>query len=941
MTRTATLYSNLSDELIRSLDTPLFVLDAGKHVYFMNHAAEEMTGWSGHRARGIVISDILRTDEQSLLSSHAVQGNISAREPGWHETVCHLGDGSKTVMMRQRNLNLPDGRPGMLLTVQDAALRKERYEHIFSSSPLIFVEADDLGRIIYGSRQLAEVLGRQQQQFCGKAVVELVASGQQQIFESIWARVLQGETARIRDISLIHSDGEPRHFWLYLFPFLNTQGQVTGVCVLAGDLAEQKGLAYALEAAEERFSVLFRQSSDPIIIFSMRGEVLTVNPAFERISGLRSDALFAGKQNWEEVIYEQDRPRVRQTIRRVVSEERETVVEFRMKTDQGLVWFEQSCSILHDEKGRARGMMAVARDISRLKEREMKLREETKVIQRRHQRAQELIGRLTCFLTRIADLPTDINGYLKGVSDLLYEMYDPLLVVVALKNGGYVSWRAADSLKQILEKDSPILQELPHAAFMKHDGPLYCKQLDTTEPYADDTLVRQLKLKTCLGAPLRDSSGTLHGFLAILDQEERDFDHLDIEVITVAALQMASRLKTSELDDAQQDLQEHLRQSKKMEAVGMLAGGIAHDFNNILSGILGFSSYLLSKVDPESEIHRQIGLIEQSAMRAADLTRQLLAFSRRTNFSKETVAMNQVIEETLGILEHSIPKNITIEKDLDLDLPPVLGDRGQLNQVIMNLCLNAVEAMAAGPGRLSVNTECRPLTERERSVLLEKDESDFVCITLQDTGRGIDAKIMEHIFDPFFTTKEKSGGSGLGLSIVYGIISNHGGDICVESELDRGSTFRIYLPACTEAQPRKNGKISRKPVGGTETVMVVDDEAIVRQMVSDIIKDHGYTAVCAGSGEQAVNMLQEHNGNIDLVLLDMVMPGMDGAETFYALRETHPRVRVLLTTGFAEGDRCAALIKQGALGLVRKPYKSQDLLYQIRRVLDKIQTGTV
>jgi len=935
MTTVAMSKHNLTDEVVRSLDMPLFVLDSKRTVYFMNHAAEEMIGTTGAQARGAFFCDVVGMDY--------VEGEICCPAPvkdkdaQWKESICQLGDDSKEIMMRRRILDLPNGAPGMVLTLQEAETEESRYERILNNAPLIFIEVDTSGRMMYSSRQLADDLCITQKELDGFPIIDLIASEHKHAFEAVWKQALDGKAVRIRDICLAHRDGENRHFWIYLFPFIDADHNVTGVCALAGDLAEQKGLAYALEAAEERFSVLFHQSSDPILILSMQGDILSVNPAFERITGMTSDRLFSGEKQWKDIIYEQDRLRVLQGIQRCSDDHLNFVMEFRMKTPNGLVWFEQSHNILHDENGQPRGIMAVARDITRLKEREQQLREETKIIKIRHQRAQDLITRLTHFITMINELPAGIDGYLQGLCNLLYHMYTPLITYVYIPDGDRMACcsKPEQLPPGILDKNGRVEEALLNASFAGGEKAFYCN-LKATHPYSRDPVVQRLGLQTCINVPLRDAAGTVRGWLTLLDEKERDFDHLDIEVMTVAALQAAARLKTHELDGEQKDLQEHLRQSKKMEAVGMLAGGIAHDFNNILSGILGFSSYLLSKVDAKSEIHRQLGLIEQSAMRAADLTRQLLAFSRRTNFSKEAVEMNKVIEETLGILEHSITKNITITKDFDPEVPAVLGDRGQLNQVIMNLCLNAAEAMAGKPGTLSISTECRPLTDRERSIMLETSDDDYVCIDVRDTGRGMKPDVMEHIFDPFFTTKGKSGGSGLGLSIVYGIVSNHGGDISVESLRNQGTTFHIYLPACEDAEPRKNGKISKKPVGGSETVLIVDDEAIVRQMVSDIIKDHGYTAICAGCGEDAVEELRERNGTIDLVLLDMVMPGMDGGETFTALRELNPDVRVLLTTGFAEGDRCAGLIKQGALGLVRKPYKSQDLLYHIRKVLDRV-----
>ena len=372
----------------------------------------------------------------------------------------------------------------------------------------------------------------------------------------------------------------------------------------------------------------------------------------------------------------------------------------------------------------------------------------------------------------------------------------------------------------------------------------------------------------------------------------------------------------------------------------MLAGGVAHDFNNILSGILGFSSYLRSQSEPGTSLHRDLGLIELSAERASDLTRQLLAFARRKHFPKSPVPLNRIVEETLLILRRTLDKNIQIEVDCAAELPDVLGDAGQLSQVVMNLCLNAAEAMAENGGTLTVRTRSGPMEERERSVLAQrgKEPADVVWLTVQDTGVGMSAEVRDHIFDPFFTTKSKQGGTGLGLSIVYGIVTNHGGDVRVLSNPGEGTLFETFLPAST-GESTDLPEVTTGDLRGTETVLVVDDELIVRQMVTEVLSGYGYQVVGAPSGTEAVEMYPELKGRIDVVLLDMVMPGLSGEETFVELRRLDPALRVLLTSGYAQEDVTDRLIGQGAAGMVYKPYKSETLLAHIRRALNQTKTS--
>ncbi|MBN1268399.1 MAG: PAS domain S-box protein [Kiritimatiellae bacterium] len=803
-----------------------------------------------------------------------------------------------------------------------------------AGSPVLFFEADAGGRLKYGAKQIAATLGLDPGAVENRSLLDLVVEEQQALAKSTWERLGAGEPIRGKELSLRNAKGESQPFSVSLFAVKDRQGRMVGVRGIAGDLAAQKGLAHALEAAEERFSVLFRESSDPILILSMTGEILSANPSFERIAGVESEALFRGDRGWDDFVYAEDMPLLRAAIRRCAETRRDEAIEFRMRNAQGFfIWFEQSHSILHDENGRPRGIMAVARDITQRKEREIKLREEAQALHVRHERAQELITKLTLFITRITALPPGIDSFLSGVCDVLFDMYRPLLVLISIPGLKRTVFQAGRHLPDgVLDGRG----ELRHCAMCadveKQGAPLYLTLLQEHPQYGRDPFVRELALQTYLGAPLRDSTGTLRGSLGLLDTQNRDFDHLDIELLTVASLQVASRLRADEQDRNKRELEDHLRQAQKMEAVGMLAGGIAHDFNNVLSGIMGFASYLLSKADPGSELHRHLGLIEKSAIQASELTRRLLSFSRRTHFAKEAVNLNEVAQEILGILRHSLAREVTIEEHLEEGLGAVHGDRSQMAQVLMNLCINAAEAMGGKGGTLTVTTQCRALTPRERGMLIDPRDEDYVCLTVADTGKGMDPEVQEHIFDPFFTTKSKAGGTGLGLSIVYGIISNHGGEIRVESTEGVGSAFRVYLPV-HRGKERPKPATSRAQLEGTETVLVVEDEQIVRQMVAEILKDHGYQALCASSGEEAVKIILKHRDKVDLVLLDMIMPGMDGEQTFCAIREVDKKVPILLTSGFAQGERCARLISDGAKGLVRKPYKSHSLLGHVRAAL--------
>jgi two-component system, cell cycle sensor histidine kinase and response regulator CckA len=391
-----------------------------------------------------------------------------------------------------------------------------------------------------------------------------------------------------------------------------------------------------------------------------------------------------------------------------------------------------------------------------------------------------------------------------------------------------------------------------------------------------------------------------------------------------------------ETDDIKSEREEHLRRAEKMEAVGLLARGVAHDINNILSGVLGFTSYLKAKAAKDSDLFRDLGLIEESGNRAADLSRQLFMMARRRHASREQVPVNDAIGDALADIRKRVPPNVTLEAGLSPDLPVVTGDRQQITHAVLNLCQHALDAMAEEGGTLTVRAEGRALTARERAILVDAREGVYVCVSVRDTGRGLTAEARVHVFDPFYLSKISTGGAGLLLPIVYGVAANHYGDVSVDSVIhgpDHGTTFRLYLPAAQVADAGEGVAPSKQ--GGTETILVVDDEPMVRKMLSDVLKARGYRTLMAHSGEEAVDLYQRKRGAVDLVLLDLVMPGMGGEEAFHALHEMDPAVRVLLTTVSSQEELGERLITQGALGAVYKPYKSDVLLSAIRKALAK------
>lgn len=382
-------------------------------------------------------------------------------------------------------------------------------------------------------------------------------------------------------------------------------------------------------------------------------------------------------------------------------------------------------------------------------------------------------------------------------------------------------------------------------------------------------------------------------------------------------------------------LEAQLLHAQKMESVGQLAGGVAHDFNNILSAIIGHADLLLMKMQPDDPLRGDVDQVLSSSERAARLVQGLLAFSRKQIISPQVIDINEVIQNVGKLLRRLIGSDIELRTRLAKGTVCVMADAGQLEQVLMNLATNARDAMPDG-GVLTIETgrTAEPGSGSGTAGSAEKP-GDYALISLSDTGSGMDAKTKDKIFDPFFTTKEVGKGTGLGLSTVYGIVKQHQGEVTVYSEPGLGTTFKIYLPLLSEPVSASPGAEPVFPAGGDETVLLAEDDADVRKVTATMLERSGYTVIEAADGEEALNKFREYRDRIDLVILDVIMPRMNGKAVYDELQKLRPDVRTLFTSGHT-GD---VIQKKGVLeegmDFLSKPASRIDLLQKVREVLDR------
>ena len=453
--------------------------------------------------------------------------------------------------------------------------------------------------------------------------------------------------------------------------------------------------------------------------------------------------------------------------------------------------------------------------------------------------------------------------------------------------------------------------------------------------------MRRLGYHGMLTVPARVGDRVV-GVLSFLTRREEGFSTEDLAIATAFASHAAVALENSRLlhesrraYDELAQTQGQLEQAQKMDAIGRLAGGVAHDFNNLLTVILGRTDILLTQIKTEDPLRRGIALIQRTAGRAADLTRQLLAFSRKQVLEAVVLDLGVVTTDMKEMLARLIGEDIALVTNLAATLGHVKADRGQIEQVVMNLAINARDAMPQG-GQLVVETANADLDDEYVRRNVGSRPGPHVMLAVSDSGVGIPRELQRHIFEPFFTTKEQGKGTGLGLATVYGIVKQSGGYIEVDSEPGRGTTFRIYLPRVDSASPAaERSPRAAAPTGGTETILLVEDEDGVRELARDILRSSGYTVLEGRNGAEGLLLGERHQGALDLLLTDVVMPRMSGRELAERMVSLRPELSVLYMSGYTDD----AVIRHGVLGsdtaFLQKPFTPAALVQRVRETLDQ------
>jgi len=697
---------------------------------------------------------------------------------------------------------------------------------------------------------------------------------------------------------------------------LNFSGKAAKL-VLANDVTERKRAEQEILVQKARFQQLFENTPMGIVVVDENDIVLDANKEFEDIFGFSLSEVRGQHINERIVPGDQDQEGAELSAKTLQGEaiEKETV---RQRRDGTLIPVQvYGVPIIANQK--TVGVFAIYVDLSQRK---------------RMEAEREIIAEIIQGAITTSDLDEFLRLAHQAIGKYLYAdncfvaLYDETTELMH-----FPFW--VDKLDPCPE---PRPVGIGFSSYVLRTGkPILVDRELTEEMYQRGEVQKSGSASASwLGVPLRTPSRII-GVLVVQNYEEENaYDERDQEFLTSVGSQIALAIERKRAETNLREAEDRLRQSQKMESIGNLAGGIAHDFNNLMTAVTGYSELALRSAKLDDSLRFKVEEIKKAGERAASLTRQLLAFSRKQMLQPKMLDLNAVVTGMGRMLTRVISEDIDLHFRLDDSLGQIKADPGQIEQVLLNLAVNARDAMPDG-GTLSIKTENVHLNGKLTQSQFVTEPGHYVMMSVSDTGCGMDAETKSHIFEPFFTTKEVGKGTGLGLATVYGIVKQSGGNIWVYSELGKGTIFKIYLPRVDEiVDEDTNDSESKAAMRGKETILLVEDEEIVRNLACEILQTYGYSVLTGANGSEGLRIGREFEGPIDLVITDVIMPLMNGREMAEKLREIRPHIGVIFMSGFTDD----AIVHHGVLDesmfFIQKPFSPDALGAMARQVLDQV-----
>ncbi|TET92118.1 MAG: PAS domain S-box protein [Desulfobacteraceae bacterium] len=870
--------------VFESTGTAIVLLEEDMTISVANTEFEKLSGYSREEIEGkkkwtefVDTEDLKRMKEY-----HAIRRSKESEAPTEYEFrfIDRQGNVKNTFL----KTGIIPGTKRSVASLMDITERKQaeealregekRYRVSIESAPYGIMVHDHGGKILILNSQFEKITGYSKEEILDvQAWIEKAYPDEEYRRLVIEARktITPEEHPRIREAAIRRKDGERR-----ICQFVSSLMPSGIRTVFITDITARKKAEEALRKSEEKYRTILESIEEGYYEVDIAGNSTFVNDSLCKILGYPKNEIIG--VNNRQYMNEENAKKVYQGFNRVYKTGIPSkILDWELIRKGGTKGFvEISVSLIKDSEGNPTGFRGILRDVT-----ERKLMEQN--LQSERERFASLAENAPFGMTIIN-------------SDGKYEYINPKFTEIF----GYT------------------LEDIP-------TGKLWFKVAYPDPAYKNEVI----------SAWLSDLSGAKPGELRPREFKVRckDGSQKDIYFRSVM-LKNGNQIVTYEDITEQQNLQAQLLQAQKMEAIGTLAGGIAHNFNNLLMSIQGNTSLMLLDTDSNHPHYQRLTNIEKLVQSGSKLTSQLLGYARGGRYEVKPISMNQIIKETSATFSMT-KKDITIHQDLDKDLYGVKADLGQIEQVLLNIYVNAAEAMPGGGDLFlhTINVTHKDIKGKPYKV----KPGEYILLTIRDTGIGMDKETKDKVFDPFFTTKGLAKGTGLGLASVYGIIKAHGGYIDVESKKGQGTTFYIYLPA-TKAEgiaQRAESESGVEIIQGKETVLLVDDEEIIIDVGQELLKTLGYNVLIAEGGREAVDIYKANKENIDIVILDMIMPVIGGGEAYDRMKEINPNIKVLLSSGYSINGQATEILKRGCDGFIQKPFTMRELSKAIRGVLEK------
>ena len=801
-----------------------------------------------------------------------------------------------------------------------------RFQTLAESVPAGIFLADANGKLIFVNGLWTKITGLTLHQALHLGWLGWICSEDRQEVSAAWVRFVSGGGEFELEFRVQNPSGDIAWTTGRATPFLDEEGNTVGYLGTLVDISKRKQAELELVRSESEYRKIFENMIDVYYETTPDGEIIELSPSISNMSGFTREELI-GRNMLE---FYTKAGRRKELVDSLESSGAVHDFEIEVTNANGNRQYQSlTAKLERDENGEPSKIVGTMRDISQRKWAEDTLKAE------RHSLEQMAKG--LPLYEFLESLTLTVESRAKGI----------ICSILILEEGKRLRLAAGPSLPTEYNEAFDGIEIGPKAgscgtaAF--NNSPVIVSDVETDPLWVDfKDLALSHNLRSCWSWPILSSSGTVLGTFAVYRDKPSEPRNKHTQLIEGAAQLAAIAIEKTQANEEHERLELQVRQSQKLESLGVLAGGIAHDFNNLLTGIMGYASLAaFTLTEEKSEVAKQVGEIEKIAKRAADLVKQMLAYSGKGKFVVGPLNLSESAADMARLVNVSVSKKARLTLNFADDLPLIEADASQVQQVVMNLITNASEALGEETGEITISTG---VIQADREYLTESAMSedipagDYAYFEVADTGSGMDEETVSKIFDPFFTTKFT--GRGLGMSAVLGIMQGHRGTIKIESKLGVGTTVRVLFPTYKlEEQPSESGakskkKKSNKSLKGTGMILVVDDEDFVRNMTRKMLEQAGYTVKTAADGVECLKAVEKYSNEIAAILLDLTMPGKDGVEVLRELRCKKSTIPVLISSGYSEQEVEKKLDGESSRGFVPKPFMRKTLLQKIKDILE-------